>query len=312
MTGSPVFVLGCPRSGTTLLRLMLDQHPSLAIPDESHFILPLLRRKRAWQPQELFDEVLADPRFLRWGLDPERVRRRAAAESPQGFAAVIETVFAAYAESRQKPRWGDKSPPYLTHVATLHELFPAAQFVHLIRDGREVARSLASRDWYPSTLLAAATFWRREVGKARQAGRLLAPSQYLEVRYEALVASPEAELARVCDFLGEAFSSAMLDYAAAAEQEWRRMAAEGAGRLTDHRHLNRSPTPGLRDWREGLSAGEQAALDAAAQPLLRELGYSQRRRSPGAILRVQLDQVRRLPGSIAHEVREGHRWRVRR
>ena len=271
----PVFVVGCPRSGTTLLRLMLDSHPSLAIPDESHFIVDLYGR---WlgvrsSPALALERVLAHPRFLRWGLDPAVVRRLAAATRPSSYNDVMVTVFAAYASAHGKPRWGDKTPPYVARIALLAELFAGAQFIHIIRDGREVAASLAAHHWGPSTPMAAASFWKAQVRKGRQAGRQLPPGCYLEVRLEELIKEPELVLRTVCDFLHEPFAPAMLEYSRTARQRvW-----SGAGsdpERSDHRHLVLPPTPGLRAWRAGLSAPDQRAVEAAAQPLLGALGYA--------------------------------------
>lgn len=300
---SAVFVVGCPRSGTTLLRLMLDRHPSIAIPDESHFIPRLWRQRRRYAtPAELLAEVLRDPRFGRWDADAQAIRDAALARGPRSFGEVIEAVFAAYAESRGKHRWGDKSPPYLAHMPLLARLFADSQFIHLIRDGREVARSLAAHDWYPSTLLAAAAFWKREVAKARRAGRGLGTDRYLEVRYEELVARPRPVLEQLCAFLEEEYAEEMLEYMhCGIERVW--TGPIGGPERVDHRHLTRPPTPALRDWREGLSVRRQRALDAAAQPLLRELGYSVQPRTARSILDVEIDQLRRLPSSLGRALR---------
>jgi hypothetical protein len=148
----PVFIVGCERSGTTLVRLMLDSHPAFAIPDESHFIVELHRRRRSRQaPAQTVERALAHPRFERWGLDPALVRRRIARDPPRSFASAMRVLFAAYAAVQGKPRWGDKSPPYTAHIPLLARLFPQARFVHVIRDGREVAASLASQPFWSGT-----------------------------------------------------------------------------------------------------------------------------------------------------------------
>ena len=297
---TPFFIVGCPRSGTTLLRLMLDSHPSLAIPDESSFIVDL----RGWRgggrsPAVALERALAHPRFSRWGLDPAVVRRMAAAASPSSYAEAMRVMFAAYAASQRKSRWGDKTAIHVAHIPLLAKLFPTAQFIHLIRDGREVAVSSAERDWGPRTPIAGALLWRRWVGTARAAGQRLEPERYLEVRLEQLIATPESVLRGICDFLGEQFAPEMLEYHDTAEA---RVWSDAAGaRRHLHRHVALPPTAGLRDWRAGLSAAQQAAVEAAAQPLLGELGYAAQRFAPTAAIRARLDWLRWLPFHATRE-----------
>jgi hypothetical protein len=297
---APVFIVGCERSGTTLLRLMLDSHPSLAIPNESHFIVNLHGRGR-WVAAtrasvRVLERVLKDEWFAHWGLDPAAVRQLAAVTQPSSYADVMRTVFAAYAASEGKPRWGDKSPTYLAHLPLLAELFPEALFVHMIRDGREVAASLMSQVWGPSRPIAAASFWRTRVRKGLRGGRRLPPGRYLEVRFEELVAEPERVLRELCEFLREPFAPEMLNYHGSRPQ--RLASIRRATPRTGHHHLSLPPTPGLRDWRAGLSSADQRAIEAAAQPLLGELGYAAADASLRVRIRVLATRLRWLPAKL--------------
>ncbi len=272
-----VFIVGCPRSGTTLLRLMLDNHPSLAIPDESHFIVELHDPGRPTASGQLTEEILervfGHERFERWKFNPAQVRQMAAITRPPTYSEVIATVFGAYAAAQGKPRWGDKSPPYVKHIPLLAELFPRARFIHIIRDGREVATSLAAHEWGPPTPVEGASVWQRQVRAGRRAGRQLPADRYLELRLENLIAEPERVLRGACDFLDEPFAPEMLDYhRTAAKRVW--TGESGDPKAVDHSNVRFPPTPGLRDWRAGLSVAEQQAVEAAAQPLLGELGYA--------------------------------------
>lgn len=298
-SSDPLFVVGCERSGTTLLRLMLDSHPSLAIPNESHFIVGLHRRS-SWfaakrSPVQTLERVLEDESFARWGLDPALVRQLAAVTKPSSYAEVMRTVFATYAAIEGKPRWGDKSPTYLIHIPLLAELFPGAQFIHVIRDGREVATSLAAQAWGPPSAIAAAAVWKTRVREGRRAGSRLPSGRYLEVRLEQLVDQPEHVLRDICGFLHEPFAPEMLDYHLRRREQVR--SVKRAYPITDHRHLSLPPTRGLRDWRAGLTVTDQLAVEAAAQPLLHELGYAARDTSLRAALRVLADRLRWLPAN---------------
>ena len=136
----PLLVLGVSRSGTTLLRVILDRSPGIAIPDESFFV-PLLARRhgRSIDPERFLDDVARIRTVRDWGVSVADVAARIRPGLPTGNA--IAAIYEAYAEAAGKPRWGDKTPMYMRHLPVLEELFPDAQYVHLIRDGRDAAMS---------------------------------------------------------------------------------------------------------------------------------------------------------------------------
>jgi Sulfotransferase family len=263
----PFFVVGCARSGTTLLRTMLDGHPQLAVPPESHFVVGL--SPRWWRPgrRPTLDDVLAHPKVRAWDVDPVMLRARAEAADARAYPALVDAVFSAYAAEHGKARWGDKTPGYVSYLPDLARLFPEARFVHLVRDGREVAASLAEWDWGARTAVSGAFWWAHKVRVGRRDGARLGPDRYLELRLEDLLADPEATLRRLCAFLGEEFAPAMLGYP-------ERMAAAGGPVRRQERHLVRPPTPGLRDWRDGLSSRDQAAVEEVCRPMLAAFGYA--------------------------------------
>ena len=207
--GPPLIVLGVRRSGTTLLRVMLDRNPALAVPDESYFVPQLARRHRgAVEPAAFLDDLRRLPTLVEWGLSPEVVAPHLRPGMATG--AAIAAVFEAYAAERGKPRWGDKTPLYMQHLPLLERLFPDALFVHLVRDGRDAALSFLSlptgimtEGWgHPRDAAGFACQWATEVRAARALGARVGAARYLEIRYEGLVADPAAELRRVCDFAG--------------------------------------------------------------------------------------------------------------
>ena len=263
---SPFFVVGCARSGTTLLRTMLDGHPRLAVPDESHFVIGLA--PRWWRPgaTPTLDDILAHPKVRAWDVDRVMLRTRAEAVSPRGYAALVDAVFSAYADEHGKARWGDKTPGYVSYVPQLARMFPDARFVHLVRDGREVAASLAEWDWGARTAVSGAWWWAHKVRVGRRDGARLGPERYLELRLEDLTAAPEATLRRLCAFLGEGFAPEMLAYPD-------RVAASGRPVRRQERHLVQPPTAGLRDWRSGLAVRDQQAVEEVCRPMLTACGY---------------------------------------
>ena len=206
---APLLILGVRRSGTTLLRVMLDRNPELAVPDESYFI-PQLADRHAGKidPDAFVDDLRRIPTLLEWGVDAEDVRRRLRPGMPVGDA--IGAVYESYAAVHRKRRWGDKTPMYMRHLTLLERLFPEARYVHLIRDGRDAALSflqmpegVVTKTWaHPTTVADFACQWRTEVEAAQALGGRVGTSRYLEVRYEDLVESPERHLEGIAEFAG--------------------------------------------------------------------------------------------------------------
>jgi hypothetical protein len=273
MTEPPLLILGVRRSGTTLLRVMLDRSAQLAVPDESYFV-PQLAHRHGRRPDidDFVDDLRRLPTLREWGLTAEDVRARLRPGMSTGEA--IGAIYEAYAAARDKARWGDKTPMYMEHLLLLRRLFPSARFVHLIRDGRDAALSFLSmpegvvtRTWaHPTTVADFACQWRAEVRAARALGREVGSERYLELRYETLVSDPERELRGVCEFAGVPFERAMLDYAGAVD----------VPRKPHQQSLRRPPTPGLRDWRGEMRPEDIDRFEAVAGDLLGELGYERR------------------------------------
>src|SRR5262249_29178295 len=141
---SPVpFIVGAARSGTTLLRLMLDAHPDLAIPAETNFIPRIIKEtQESTNPREQFYHSLVSLEYWDdFALDRETLRERLATIRPFDVADGVRCFFEIYAERQGKPRWGDKTPMYLRHMTVIQDVLPEARFIHLIRDGRDVALS---------------------------------------------------------------------------------------------------------------------------------------------------------------------------
>lgn len=267
---SPLFVLGVSRSGTTLLRVILDRSPGIAIPDESFFVPLLARRHRGTvDPEQFLDDLSRIPTLEAWGLSPDDVAPRLRSGMKTGTA--IAAIFESIAAKEGKPRWGDKTPMYMRHLPLLERLFPDAQYVHLIRDGRDAALSFLrmpegtfTRTWaHPETAAEFACLWRAEVAAARELGRRAGSSRYLEVRYEELVAEPGPIVEKICEFARIPFEPAMLEYTGAVDVSGK----------PHHQRLLQPPTTGVRDWRSELSEKDARAFEEIAGELLSELGY---------------------------------------
>jgi hypothetical protein len=265
----PLIVLGVGRSGTTLLRVLLDRSSTLAIPYESFFVPQLAHRHGRRPKLDAFLDDLARLRTLHdWGIAPEDVRPRLREGMMTGEA--IAAIFETYAERHGKPRWGDKTPLYMQQLPLLERLFPAALWVHLVRDGRDAALSFlelpagfSGKTWaQPRTVPQFAARWRTEIAAARRLGRH-AGGRYLELRYEDLVAEPERELRRVCEHASLPWEPGMLDHTRVSD----------TANMPEHRNLAQPPTPGLRDWRSQMKREDALAFEQVAGDVLRSAGH---------------------------------------
>src|SRR5215472_2420985 len=282
-------IVGCPRSGTSLLAVMLDSHPQLAVPPETSFIGAVVRLYGAAADvrRAFFDTVTTDriavSNWSDFGLDPDVFRRRLDAIEPFTVSAGLRAFYAMYAESEGKPRFGEKTPGYVFLMPEIAALMPETCFIHVIRDPGDTALSWRKTWFAPSQdLRVLGDEWRKHVEAGRHAAALV--RRYLEVRFEELVRQPERELRRLCDYLALPWDPAMLEYreqgAARIERLQGRKHAMGPliprdERTRIHSNLTRAPDANRIDvWRKEMTAEERRDLEAAAGPLVRELGYA--------------------------------------
>ncbi|MGO9012164.1 MAG: sulfotransferase family protein [Bryobacteraceae bacterium] len=300
----PIFLVGCPRSGTTLLRDLLRSHPNLTFPPESRFIPRLYRAfgdpssdEQAWQ---LAGRILKTPRLaLRWGIT---VHERDFAGC-RSFSEVTRRLFEIWAAKEGKPRWGDKTPHYVRNIPLLLRLFPEAQVIHIVRDGRDVVLSWLRTRLEPGNLYVAARLWKEMVKQGRQDGALLPSGTYFELRYETLLAEPEATMRSVCEFLGEPYAAVVL-FPNRITLELRRTARE----LSDPAFADSIVSDNAGAWRSGMSLRERTLFESVAGGLLSELGY------PVEGLARPLSRGEKLLREADHQMRFLARslWRLRR
>ena len=264
---SPIFVVGCPRSGTTLVRDLLRSHPRLTFPGESYFVPVFYRAYGA--PRDARQAVQLGARILdTWWVSLWQLPL-----GPEDFAdcrsycQVVCRLYEAWARQENKPRWGDKTPAYLAWMPLLLELFPNAKFIHVYRDGRDVALSWLRTRWDPGNLYVAARLWKRRVRRGRQIGATLPRSTYLEVRYETLLAQPRETMQQVCDFVGEPFDEVVLRPSRLVLSSVRRDTGGEAASLTEIVTGNRNK------WKREMPRADRVLFESVAGDLLDELGY---------------------------------------
>jgi hypothetical protein len=279
------FIVGVGRSGTTLLRLMLDAHPELAIPPETHFVPELIGRFEQGQvePADVIAIITSGRHWGDFGLEEGALRERLESAAPLDAASAIRSFFELYAERHGKPRWGDKTPIYVKDMAEIEAEIGEARFVHLIRDGRDVALSRAGRAMrHAAPMPKVARRWKRRIREARRQGERLV--HYLEIRYEDLILDTEPTLRKVADFLELPWDDAMLHYHERAGQRLAEFgdlpsvggkpARPGDERLAAHAKTREPPDPErLSRWKREMDPADRAAFERVAGDLLAELGY---------------------------------------
>lgn len=269
----PIFVVGCPRSGTTMLSLMIHAHPRLAMPPETRFLL------KTWRKREKFGDLSTPAQRMalarscvRTGskirdleLDPDETLEKILA-APPTIGSAFGTVFKEFADRHGAARWGDKRPAYYQEVDVLLQLFPDAQIVHIIRDGRSNVASLKKMPWWHFDSVESMAAWSMAEFCARRDAKRLPADTFHLVRYESLVADPKTVLGELCAFLEEDFDPAMLEPSLVSE-----VVPE---KKTWHGNLKQSVnTDQVESWRRGLEPWELGLMETVLRRKLKRYGY---------------------------------------
>ena len=281
------FIVGVGRSGTTMLRLMLDAHPALTIPPETHFVPALIDAiDEGATPEQAVETMTSVRQWGDLGIEPAEVLERWRGLDSFEPGPALRAFYAIYQERQGKPRWGDKTPIYVKNMRKIEKALPEARFIHVIRDGRDVAlsrwkRTLGEKDPAPASQVAEG--WQRRIRRAQKQGAKL--NHYLELRYEDLVTDTEPNLRRICEFLELDWDPVVLRYYEHAAERMAEMARDlpatdgkptrpGEERMQAHAMTQKPPDPSaMYRWREKMAPADVAAFDAAAGELLAELGY---------------------------------------
>lgn len=288
----PVFIVGVARSGTTLLQQMLDHHPAFSIQWESLFITVFHRQVARFGDLSQIGNRLTLIRSIaryvdinwriwrnkgqgEWLPGLEEEAPRLAEQSPPAYAGVADAILSFGARQRGCRRWGQKTPGYLDHLPVLAGLFPDAKFIHIIRDGRDVASSVLPLSFGPNTIYMAARRWRQSVQRGLTFAKEF-PEKIHTMRYEDLIGDPEKHLHDICAFLGEEFFPGMLEF----HKDGRQRLPQAATHTAIGKPVNKQRSG---RWKKDLSPRQVRIFEAVAGPLLSELGYE--RTMPKAKLR---------------------------
>lgn len=261
----PVFVIGHGSSGTSILTRLLRNHLGIAFGTESQFLVRLhAQRSRFGDLNQVSNRrrlatcLLRERWFARckekFGFRTDAEQLLAECREPT-LAGMFSAAFRLLAKHQGKPRWGDKTPEYARNLPVLESLFPAAQYIHIVRDGRDVALSMEGRFWGAKNIHTAALDWQLSVVRCDAFGRTLPGHRFLELRYEDLLTEPGRTFEGLVGFLGVPDDDGRL----------RAMLAEKLPQ-----ELNRD---NFGKWKQRWSRDERVRFEALVGPLLARHGY---------------------------------------
>ena len=271
---APVFVVGCPRSGTTLLYHMLLSAGDFAIyraeSNVFNLLVPRFRGLRSTADRrELLDIWLRSKLFRVSGLDAGEISARIISEC-RGGGDFLRILMQEMARKQGVRRWADCTPDHLLYMEEIKRQIPDALFLHIIRDGRDVALSYIQQGWsYPlpwdrsERLAVAGLYWEWAVGKGRDQGQRLGPD-YQEACFEELITNPRETLSRLGSFIGH-------------DLDYDRIQQVGIGSVIEPN----SSFAGESDvtfnpvarWKTKMSSGQVTALEGVIGEALQGLGY---------------------------------------
>jgi hypothetical protein len=212
----PIFIIGAQRSGTTLLRLLLNASDEIAIPEEGTFFMPLLRKdiNKKLSKSEInnfFSYLDGNTQFELWDVDIDTVKAKIL-KNELYVSDLMHILYGIYAEKERKEKWGDKTPSFFRMVKQLSSLFPEAVFIHLVRDGRDLYLSWKKMDPTKGNPSVTAAEWYYKTKRARSDLKKYADGRYFEIKYEDLVGSTKASLKMICEFCDLHYSEGMLEF----------------------------------------------------------------------------------------------------
>ena len=271
---APVFVLGCPRSGTTVLYHMLLSAGDFAVyraeSNVFNLLVPRFRGMRsAVDRRELMEVWLRSKLFRVSGLDAREISARITAEC-HGGGDFLRIVMQEIARKQGVRRWADCTPDHLLYMAEIKRQIPEALFIHIIRDGRDVALSYAKQGWsHPlpwdrnESLGVAGLYWEWIVRKGREQGERLG-TDYKEVRFEELIAKPREALKQLGTFIDH-------------DLDYDRIQQAGIGSVSQPNSSFAGESQGAFDpvarWKTKMSLDQMAMFEGLIGKFLRELGY---------------------------------------
>ena len=276
MSDRPIFIVGAARSGTTLLQYMLRSHPEISLPtSESHFFIPFYKQIKEFgnlsnkdNIRALLEEIYTSRKYF-FDEDVHGIKYDADSLAEifyeKGYSTLpelISGIFQENAKAEGKTRWGDKTPYYILHLDIILEMFPEAQIIHIIRDGRDCALSMLERKWDLQifNIYHAAYIWNRYVTAGQDFGAIH-PDRYFEIRYEDILNKPKLSMEKLCNFLNIQFDDSVINF----------RKSDGSGKTPLLAKPLQKSNQGK--WKSRMSEKQLEVFESLAGPTLTNCGY---------------------------------------
>lgn len=293
------FVVGRPRSGTTLLRTLFDAHPNILVPPECQLIVnlyPKYGKTKNWTEDRIksfYEDLQTQWRFDLWPLEQKNLYRSLmACKGQNDFGTICKVVYQEYRSIFKHGMLlalGDKNPGYTIYTKRLLKIFPEAKFIHIIRDYRDNFVSIRNVDFELPFISVTVSKWRYFVRRFRKASNQH-PGTHLEIKYEDLVSDPESKFRELCEFIGVPFSDKPFDFYKKSEEVLKIYPNDLILKYHSSllKKINTSRT-GL--WKNELTESELRVADAVAGKLADSTGHGRIYPRPGI-----LAKLRSIPG----------------
>ncbi len=277
---SPIFIVGANRSGTTLLRLILNAHPHIAIPEEIIYFgsfmagVPIEKWRKPELPQDKYEAFVT--RFIEQscqvldGIDLQAVKTQILENSPGDFCHPYKIVLETWANNHGKKRWGEKTPGNLFYSDILIDMFPNARFIHMVRDPRAGVSSMMKTTFFPDDIAFNAMSRRKFMTKGKAILEASVPAaQRMTLKYEDIVVAPELTIREICSFLDEQFEPAMLSF----YKDSSRFMKQEASSSFNKAATKPISADMLDKWKKNLSSGDVVIVETVCKREMRQFGY---------------------------------------
>lgn len=312
---TPTFLFGMERSGTTLLSMMVGAHPQVAVPLATtglwvDFAARLGQRFNGLATRDdvvrLVDALMAHERIRLW--DAALDREALLAELPAGdYGAVVARFHAAYARAKGKRCWANVDIATLDDMDRVNAWFGNARFLHIVRDGRDVALSHQTMPYGAGNIAECARAWANRTTASAKMGRILGPARYMTVRFEDLVLDTPASLERICRFLGLTYDEQMLRYGEMVDEK-----IPGNRRWLWPAIARPPQQSKVGQWRQRMTRSQRIVFEGIAGPTLRDWGYETYDRVPKSAPAYLLELWYHLDqGGRSRRLRRRLGWRQR-
>lgn len=268
----PIFIFGCPRSGTSLLSKLLNSHPRIAIPYESLIYKTFYNWLKFYgdlnlpkNRERLLDDILSTGPLADWSPYPNRENTLKAIER-YDFNGIFEAIVSTWAKDQGKQRWGEKTPAHIFYWRDILSGFPNLQIIHIIRDGRDCALSWKQSRVGPKHIYLTAKGWVKHLEEVDKLKNVIDQNSFFEFRYEELLLNTQQALKDMCSFLGEEYAPEMLNFY-----------KDNAVYKTDKQNLKNLARPiissNTEKWRTQMTERQLRIFEAVAGSTLERYGY---------------------------------------